>query len=130
MIIDLGRDSSARYSFVICLEREVNRPDFMRNAKVKPGSYAWELFSGVYEGIFHRSLELKHDYSKYYSVEYATFSEYLRKRFRFGPEVISRVAEQFGSSSTIVYFEPAHCFLEEDFGLNLLETLLEPWRKK
>lgn len=130
MILLLGRDSSYRNSYLICLGVSVDEATLLRRAKVKPGTYAGELLANLYDGIFRRSLELKREYAEYYAVEYATFAEYVRKRFLFAPEMVCKVSAQFSRSRQIIYFQPSYCFLENDYGREFLEKLLEPRRKK
>ena len=126
MILSLGRDSSSKRSILICLGTSIDEAEFLLKAKVKPGTYAGELIANLYDDIFHRSLELKRDYADYYSLEYGTFEKYVRKRFLFSPELTSTISSQFMQSSQIIYFQPYQYFLEDDYGLDFLERLLEP----
>lgn len=126
MIISLGRDSSSRRSFVICLGTSIDEAALLSKAKVKPGTYAGELIANLFDEIFHRSLELKHDYANYYALEYGTFDEYVRKRFLFPSNLVGTISSQFFQSSQIIYFQPSQYFLEDDYGLDFLERLLEP----
>ena len=125
MILSLGRDSSSRRSFVICLGTSIDEATLLSRAKVIPGTYAGELVANLYDEIFHRSLELKRDYADYYALEYGTFDGYIRKRFLFPPELVSNISSQFSQSRQIIYFQPSQYFLEEDYGLHFLEGLLE-----
>ena len=95
MIVSLGRDSSYRYSYLLCLRREIDKPAVLRRARVKPESYAGELIGGLHDAIFQCSLKLHNDFEGYYSAEYATFAAYLRKRYSFTPEVVDKVSTQF-----------------------------------
>src|SRR5438876_913249 len=116
MIVSLGRDSYRGETYLLCLPTPVDQPTFLRRAKVKPETYAGELMADLHEGIFGRSLELKRDYDEYYATEYATFPEYLRKRFLFDPEVVRNVGAEFSRSRQIIHFYPSYCFLEDDYG--------------
>ena len=129
MILSLGQDSHFSYPYVICLGTPIDKKTFLHRAKVKPGTYAGDLLAGVYDAIFHRSLELKRDYVEYYAVEYPTFSEYLRKRFRFTADTIRKISDQQSGSRQIIYFKPSYTFLEDDYGYEFLERLLEPTGK-
>ena len=128
MILSLDRDSSFRKSFVICLALPIDEATMLAHAKVKPKTYAGELIADLYDEIFHRSLDLKHDYSTYYAVEYATFDEYVRKRFLFEAEQVRTISDQFAQSDRIIFFHPNQYFLEEDYGPRFLERILEPAR--
>ena len=97
---------------------------------MKTDTYAGDLISRLHDGIFHRSLELKSDYKRYYAVEYETFAEYARKRFLFPPNVVNSLSSEFSKASQIIHFHPSYCFLEDDYGRAFLEKLLEPGRTK
>ena len=125
MILYLGRKPSWEHRYFICLEHSVDEKTFLRRAKAKPGTYAGELVTNLYEAIFYRSVELKTDYTKYYALEYATFGEYLRKRLLVPIEIIDHVASEFSKSRQIIYFNPVYSFLDEDYGREFLERLLE-----
>lgn len=125
MILSLGRDSSSRRSFLICLGTSIDEAALLLKAKVKLGTYAGELITNLYDEIFHRSLELKRDYADYYALEYGTFDEYVRKRFLFSSELVSTISSQFSQSNQIIYFQPSQYFLEDDYGLDFLKRLLE-----
>lgn len=131
MIFTLGRNpSSANNSYIICLNGVVDEATLLRRAMVKPATYAGDLLINLHDAIFCRSLELKREYEKYYAVEYATFTEFVRKRFLLSQEVVGKFSAEFARSSHVIYFNSCYCFLEEDYGREFLEKLLEPRRKK
>jgi hypothetical protein len=84
----------------------------------------------LHDGIFHRSIELRSDYAKYYAVEYVTFAEYVWKRFLFPLDIVSKVNSKLSSASLIIYFHPSYWFLEDEYGQEFLERLFEPRRQK
>jgi hypothetical protein len=130
MIIALTPDSLFRHKYLLCLRGPVDEAAFLRRAKVKSGTYAGDLIANLHDRIFHRSLELKSDYAKYYNVEYATFAEYSRRRFLFPADVVNGLSLQFPRTRLIIYLHPGYSFLEDDYGREFLEKLLEPRRKK
>ena len=127
MIIPLmSRDLLSRHSFVLCLPGLVTRANFLRRAKVKPGSYAGELVTNLHDSIFRQSLELKRDYGEYYRLEYETFGVYLKKRFLFPAEIADKCSEQLQRCQLMIYFQPRFCFLEDfEYGYSFLGKLLE-----
>jgi len=127
MIITL-REPSNSESLILCLREAVTEKEFLRRAKVRPGSYAFELFTGLYASIFIRSLDLKRDYADYFAVEYPTFGEYLRERLLWDREVVLRVSKQFRTSRQIIYLKGSHSFLDHDYGPTFLERLLKSGR--
>jgi hypothetical protein len=130
MILTLVPDSSWRHSYLLCLRAPVNEDTLLRRAKAKPGTYAGELLANLHDAIFRRSLELKRDYTEFYAPEYATFAEYVRKRFLFPPDTVLSVSAQFPHSRQIIHFHPGFCFIEDDYGREFLQRLLEPRRRK
>jgi len=131
MIFTIGRNpSSWDHSYIICLNGVVDEATLMRRAMVKPATYAGDLLMNLHDAIFRRSLELKREYAEYYAVEYATFAEFIRKRFLLTQEVVNKLNAEFTRCSHIIYFHSCYCFLEEDYGRAFLEKLLEPRRSK
>ncbi len=53
---------------------------FLKRAGVRTESYAGQLMRGIYESLFHVSLDFKKDFDTYYRIEYESFGAYLRKR--------------------------------------------------
>lgn len=123
-------DSNFRRSYLLCLRSGIEEGALLRRARVKVGTYAGDLIANLHDGIFRRSIELKSDYRKYYEVEYDTFAEYARKRFLFPLEVVSTLSAQFSQSGLLIHYRPGFWFLEDNYGQDFLERLLEPKRSK
>ena len=60
---------------------EPNREEFLAALGVSRGGLGEQLFGNVYEALFTTSIELKGEFKKYYSVEYANLAEYLEIRY-------------------------------------------------
>lgn len=60
---------------------EPNREEFLALLGVSRGGLGEQLFGTVYEALFTTSVELKGEFKKYYSVEYANLAEYLEIRY-------------------------------------------------
>jgi hypothetical protein len=126
MIIPVySQDLFCREAFVICLKVPVDEATFLRRGKVRRGSYAGDLLVRLYAAIFRQSLRLERDYRKYYSVEYATFSEYVDKRLSLSGERLDDIYSEFDLGHVIIYFCSPYCFLSENYGLEFLTKLLE-----
>lgn len=109
MIITVKRsDSNFRRSYLLCLNSAIDKAVFLRRAKVKAGTYAGDLLANLHDGIFHRSIELKSDYTKYYALEYRTFAEYARKRFLLPFDVVGTTTSQVSRVGLIIYFHPSY----------------------
>lgn len=131
MIITVrDRESNSRRSYLLCLDSVIPKGALLRRAKVKAGTYAGDLIANLHEGIFRRSIELKSDYSKYYAREYGTFAEYARKRFLFPLEVVTALGLHCARSNLIIHYRSDLWFLEDNYGRDFLERLLEPKRSK
>jgi hypothetical protein len=130
MIITLGRDSWYRYTYILCVDTVPDKKTFLDRAKVRPGSYAGELINGVYDAIFVCALDLKRDFTEYYSIEYSDFAEYLRKRQRIRGDVVPKISRQYEKVATIIQFQPRYDFLEDDYGIEFLQKLIEPEKTK
>lgn len=130
----LSFSSSERFgghrTFLICLNSPIRESIVLRRAKVKPGTYSGDLLANLFDAIVRRSLELKSDYKKYYSLEYASISEYARKRLLIPLDVAISLEENFEGSWAIFYFHPNYRFLDDDYGSSFLEKLFEPGRLK
>ncbi len=60
------------------------KPDrnvFLAALGVSPGGLGEQFFGAVYDALFVASIEVKGEFKKYYSVEYATLAEYLEIRY-------------------------------------------------
>ncbi len=60
---------------------EPNREEFLAALGVSRGGLGEQIFGAVYEALFTASIELKGEFEKYYSVEYANLAEYLEIRY-------------------------------------------------
>jgi len=60
---------------------EPNRKDFLRALGVSEGGLGEHFFGAVYEAFFATAIELKAEFKKYYSIEYANLAEYLEIRY-------------------------------------------------
>lgn len=60
---------------------EPNRGEFLAALGVSKGGLGEQLFGPVYAALFGTSIEVKGEFKKYYSVEYANLAEYLEIRY-------------------------------------------------
>ena len=58
-----------------------NRKEFLAVLGVSMGGLGEQLFGTVYDALFVSSIDIKGEYKKFYSVEYATLAEYLEIRY-------------------------------------------------
>ncbi len=60
---------------------EPNRSEFFEALGVSPEGLGGQIFGPVYDALFVASIEVKAEFKKYYSVEYANLAEYLEIRY-------------------------------------------------
>jgi hypothetical protein len=58
-----------------------NRDEFLAALGVSRGGLGEQFFGTVYDALFVASIEVKGEFEKYYSVEYANLAEYLEIRY-------------------------------------------------
>jgi hypothetical protein len=60
---------------------EPNREEFLAALGVSRGGLGEQFFGTVYDALFVASIEVKSEFKKYYSIEYANLAEYLEIRY-------------------------------------------------
>ncbi len=60
---------------------EPNREEFLTALGVSHGGLGEQFFGTVYDALFVGSIEVKGEFNRYYSVEYANLAEYLEIRY-------------------------------------------------
>jgi len=125
MIIVVRNERLLREEYVLAVHAVPTEAEFLRRAKVRPGTYAGRLMAKLYARLFKWSLELKRDYTIYYEMEYGTFTRYLRKRHMLSLAEAKGLEERFARASAIVRFGRLYTFMEEGVGADLLESLLD-----
>lgn len=60
---------------------EPDREKFLAALGISRGGFGEQVFGTVYDALFIESIELKDEFNKYYSVEYASLAEYLEIRY-------------------------------------------------
>lgn len=128
MIIPVKLDSF-HSSFIVCLDEMIEQNDFLERSRVVRDSYAGELLSALHDLLFHRSLELTADFVNYYQIEYDLFKDYLRKRLLIPRSVVEKLTPELERCRLMFLFAAPYYFLEEDYGVDLLQRLLEPERQ-
>lgn len=120
-----------REAYVVALRNPIiTERTFLKRAGVRPGSYAGQLMHGIYESVFHGSLDFKSDFDRYYQIEYESFGAYLRKRHLLDPADIKEIEREYPSARVILCWRRAPSLLEEGVGEKLLRQILESGGKK
>lgn len=129
MIIPLETQDYRLEAFIVCPRVPATvdelRERMLQRAKVTQGSYAYQLIEDLHSAIFLQALDLKADYEAYFAREYATFSEYIRRRTRIPSAAIDQVVAAVDTSSGVYYVKRSFDYLSDTHGLGLLSNLLE-----
>lgn len=72
---------SDEIEFILPTSWEPNRDEFLAALGVSRGGLGEHFFGVVYDAFFVRSIELKEEFKKYYSVEYASLADFLETRY-------------------------------------------------
>ena len=70
-----------KIKFVFSTSWEPDRNEFLAALGVSRGGLGEQFFGTVYDALFVASIEVKAEFKKYYSVEYASLAEYLEIRY-------------------------------------------------
>jgi len=98
---------------------EPDRNEFLAALGVSRGGLGEQLFGTVYDALFVASIEVKGEFRKYYSVEYANLAEYLE--IRYG-EVLSEEDLEVDKVYMVTWLPQVIDNMYED---NKLDTVLE-----
>ena len=67
--------------FVLPTSWEPDRNEFLSALGISRGGLGEQFFGTVFDALFVSSIEVKSEFKKYYSVEYANLAEYLEIRY-------------------------------------------------
>lgn len=102
---------------------ELNREEFLEALGVSCGGIGEYFFGTVYDALFVASIEVKGEFKKYYSVEYANLAEYLE--IRYG-EALNEEALEADRVFMVTWLPQVIDRVYED---NKLDTVLECIKK-
>lgn len=60
---------------------EPNRNDFLKALGISLGGLGEHFFGKVFDALFIDSIDIKHEFNKYYSIEYNNLAEYVEIRY-------------------------------------------------
>ncbi|MCP3892033.1 MAG: hypothetical protein GY702_24660 [Desulfobulbaceae bacterium] len=72
---------SDKVELVLPTSWEPERKEFLAALGISRGGLGEQFFGNVYDALFVSSIEVKGEFKKYYSVEYANLAEYLEIRY-------------------------------------------------
>ncbi len=96
-----------------------NQEEFLAALGVSHGGLGEHFFGTVYDALFVASIEVKGEFKKYYSVEYANLAEYLE--IRYGKALSEENLE--ADRVFLVTWLPQ--VIDDEYEDNMLGTILE-----
>ncbi len=102
---------------------EPNREEFLAALGVTRRGLGEQFFGTVYDALFVSSIEVKGEFKKYYSVEYANLSEYLK--IRYG----KALSEEYLEADRLFLVTWLPQVIEDAYDDNKLDTVLECIKK-
>lgn len=108
---------------VLSTSWEPDRKEFLAALGVSSGGLGEQFFGTVYDALFVASIEVKGEFKKYYSVEYANLAEYFE--IRYG-KVLSEEDLEADRVFVVTWLPQVIDVHYED---NKLETILECIKK-
>lgn len=114
------------HELIVCRRSAVSLDELLARAKVSEGTYASRLVEELFASIRLYSVELLGDHRAYFSREYDSFAEYLRRRYRFSRGLAEAIAAECRSSEFAYFVKyPDYLWVEEPGRSVLLELLEE-----
>ncbi|MDQ1886663.1 hypothetical protein RA180_21985 [Aeromonas salmonicida] len=104
---------------IVATNWKPNRVDFLSALGISVGGLGEQLFSTVFDCLFVTSIEVRGEFKKYYSVEYASLSEYIKIRYN---KVLS---EKDSESAQVFLITWLPQILNTSYEENQLSTVLE-----
>lgn len=98
---------------------EPDRNEFFTALGISRGGLGEQFFGDVYDALFVASIEVKGEFKKYYSVEYASLAEYLEIRYGVA------LNEEDSDADRIFMVTWLPDVIDEAYEDNKLDTVLE-----
>lgn len=97
--------------------------EFLDVLHIRPGGFAAQIFTAVYDQFFSWSKDLRVEYERYYCVEYPTFANYLE----LAHEIYLEPAEL--EKAHILRIKSPGGVLDESYNENVRDTVIDCIRK-
>ena len=94
------------YKYLMVVNKNLNLNLFLQRAGARSG-YAKRMFTNMYNSIFAECHYVEDEYEKYYNLEYADLSQYLRKRYNLDAEWMDMLMKEKNQSEdyTIIAYD-------------------------
>lgn len=123
-VVQLPEDSWLRQGFLVCVPRLPEPNELRARLKLQTGSYADELVQDLLQLAKLRTVHLDAEYRTYFNVEYATFEEYVTRRFGWPKDILEVATEYYSAGAQVIKLRAPYSFLgDEDLGVPFLEVV-------
>jgi hypothetical protein len=91
------------YKSLIVIDRRLTKEMFLKNAGIKQGRYAEDMFSRMYDWIFSEARNLDDVFEKYYKPEYEDFRDFLYKKYTLSINIIDKLLAVKSENENLYY---------------------------
>jgi hypothetical protein len=81
-------------NYLLIIDERMNKELFVSNAKVREGTYAFDLIKRISEVIFSETIDLKKEFETYYSDEYNSFIDFLIKKYHVEAHIAEDISRR------------------------------------
>lgn len=81
-------------TYLLLIDKNLNKESFISNANVKEGTYAFSLVERIYDVIFSEIINLEDEFNNYYSNEYISFKIFLENYYDLDEKLIKDILDQ------------------------------------
>jgi len=123
--------------FLISLPKKCTLNDFLIASKVKPNSYGSIIVSRLYHALMVSSVNVKDEYSRYYSKEYENLNQFLFWKYCIPLKISKKVFADLKEGEIVLYNNflsgcswTVNAFIDEPTMLKTLNDILKEVREK
>lgn len=102
-IDDKDKHSGVRDRYLVVLGRGCSKSDFLEVARVMAGSYAEELMERIYDCLVTHAADIREEYRKYYSVEYADLETFLYWKYNVDRATTAKIMSRLKPGDFLGY---------------------------
>jgi len=103
--------------FFIVIDKTINKEIFLSRIGVKKNTYAEDMFSRMYDGIFSELINLEEEYETYYQIEYKSLEHFLFHKFCVPDDVIKDFLKLKSENEDYTIFYKKNIYSYGDYGI-------------
>jgi len=101
---------------LLLINKNLTKELFLQKAGVTKG-YAYEMFASMYDSIHSELINIKEEYTKYYSFEYPMLEAFLYKKLNVKWDHIKMVAKQMEKNPDCILYRKKDGYSHGHYGL-------------